>query len=121
MEDVEDQLREIVRVLKPGGKYLCFTPSRITGPHDVSCYFDDYATGFHMHEYDCFLMRSLFLKAGFSHVQFPTVVKGRWLATPPYGVLRAVELALSNVPSRLRIPLNKIAQPFMGITALGIK
>ena len=35
-DDARAQLRELFRVLKPGGKYLCRTPSRVTGPHDVS-------------------------------------------------------------------------------------
>jgi hypothetical protein len=30
---------EINRILKPGGQYLCATPSRVTGPHDISVFF----------------------------------------------------------------------------------
>lgn len=121
VEDAEDQLREIIRILKPGGKYLCITPSRVTGPHDVSVYFDDTATGFHMREYDYYSMRSIFLKAGFSRVRFPIVARGHWLATPPYSVLRALEFALSNGSSSLRISKSRIASLLMGITAIGIK
>jgi SAM-dependent methyltransferase len=35
VEDAEAQLQEIHRVLRPGGHYVCTTPSVITGPHDI--------------------------------------------------------------------------------------
>src|SRR5262249_18317316 len=38
--DAVDQLREIQRVLKSGGRYMCITPNRVTGPHDISVYFN---------------------------------------------------------------------------------
>lgn len=121
VEDAVDQLREIARVLKPDRRYMCVTPSRVTGPHDISCYFDDVATGFHMREYDYASIRSLFLKAGFRRVQFLIVVNGRWLATPPYAALRMLELLLLATPSSMRLVLNRFARPLMGITAIGIK
>ncbi|WP_134497810.1 class I SAM-dependent methyltransferase [Microvirga pakistanensis] len=121
VEDAVDQLREIARVLKPGRRYMCVTPSRVTGPHDISCYFDDVATGFHMREYDYGSMKSLFLKAGFRRVQFMIVVNGRRLATPPYAVLRGLELILASCPNSMRLALNRFTRPLMGITAMGIK
>jgi SAM-dependent methyltransferase len=39
-EDANDQLQDIFRVLRPGGSYICVTPSRVNGPHDCSGYFD---------------------------------------------------------------------------------
>jgi len=35
-DDLTWQLREIHRVLHPGGAYLCRAPSRLRGPHDIS-------------------------------------------------------------------------------------
>jgi SAM-dependent methyltransferase len=119
IEDAEPQLREINRILKPGGHYLCATPSRVTGPHDISIYFDEVATGFHMREYDYRSLRDLFLRTGFSRVRFPLVVRGFRLATPPYPVLRGIELALEAAPPRLR--RGRLAGIFMGITALATK
>jgi SAM-dependent methyltransferase len=120
VDDVDDQLREIVRVLRPGGRYLCITPSRVTGPHDISCFFDDTATGFHMREYDYGSMRAILLGAGFRRVDFPLVVGGRRLGTPPYVALRALEVMLSSMPSGFRRKV-RFMTPLMGITAIGIK
>ncbi len=119
IEDAEPQLREINRLLKPGGRYLCATPSRVTGPHDISVFFDEVATGLHMREYDYRSLRDLFLRNGFSRVRFPLVVRGFRLATPPYPVLRGIELALLAAPPRVR--RGRIAGVIMGITALATK
>jgi SAM-dependent methyltransferase len=118
-EDAEPQLREVNRILKPGGQYLCATPSRVTGPHDISVFFDEVATGFHMREYDYRSLRDLLLRTGFSHVSFPLVFGGFRLATPPYPVLRGIELALLAAPARLR--KGRLAGIVMGITALATK
>src|SRR6516164_1479529 len=50
-DDAIAQLEQIFRVLKPGGSYLCVTPNKVTGPHDVSSFFDYEATGLHLCEY----------------------------------------------------------------------
>jgi SAM-dependent methyltransferase len=119
IDDAGPQLKEISRILKPGGQYLCATPSRVTGPHDISVFFDEVATGFHMREYDYRSLRDLFLRSGFSRVRFPLVVRGFRLATPPYPVLRGIELALQAAPARLR--RGRLAGIVMGITALATK
>jgi SAM-dependent methyltransferase len=118
-DDAEPQLSEINRVLKPGGQYLCATPSRVTGPHDISVFFDEVATGLHMREYDYRSLRALFLRNGFSRVRFPLVVRGYRLATPPYPVLRGIEWALQAAAPRLR--RGRLAGVVMGITALATK
>ena len=64
-DDAEAQLREIYTALKPGGRYVCITPSRVFGPHDVSKLFDDVATGFHLREYSNGDLRGLMRRAGF--------------------------------------------------------
>ncbi|MCS6922924.1 MAG: class I SAM-dependent methyltransferase, partial [Fimbriimonadales bacterium] len=50
-EDAERHLREVYRVLRPNGRYLCITPYRHTGPHDVSKFFTEVASGLHLKEY----------------------------------------------------------------------
>ena len=39
-------LANLYRALKPGAVYVCITPNRLSGPHDISLYFDSVATGF---------------------------------------------------------------------------
>jgi SAM-dependent methyltransferase len=119
VEDAEAQLREIHRVLRSGGHYVCKTPSRVTGPHDISVFFDELATGMHMREYDYGSLRALMLQAGFRSVEFPLVVAGYQLATPPYRLLRGIEQALQRLPARLRC--NVLARFLMGITAVATR
>jgi ubiquinone/menaquinone biosynthesis C-methylase UbiE len=78
-DDATEQLREIYRVLRPGGSYICVTPSRINGPHDCSAYFDDLpcpieqgfytATGLHLKEYNTSELLTVFNSVGFKRVQ----------------------------------------------------
>ena len=68
-DDALIQLNNVVRVLKPGGTYICVTPNRLSGPHDVSGQFDDEATGFHLKEYTCSDLARLFCEAGFSNTR----------------------------------------------------
>ena len=77
------------------------------------------STGFHMREYDYRSLRDLFLRTGFSRVRFPLVIRGFRLATPPYPVLRGIELALQAAPARLR--RARLAGIVMGLTALATK
>src|SRR2546425_9014273 len=65
-DDALEQLENIVKVLVPGGVYICITPNRLTGPHDISRHFDAVATGFHLREYTRTELRDLFKAAGFS-------------------------------------------------------
>ena len=68
-EDAKAQLKQIYRVLKPGGAYFCITPNRFTGPHDVSRCFDNIATGFHLKEYTNMELSALFKKVGFRYLR----------------------------------------------------
>jgi SAM-dependent methyltransferase len=118
-EDAEAQLREVWRVLKPGARYLCITPSRLTGPHDVSIFFDYEARGFHLREYDYRSLRKLGLAAGFRRVEFHVMLKGRRIPLP--FVLGAVlEWALDAAPVNWRARLARFRplQVIMGINAV---
>ena len=67
-EDAADHLAEMRRLLAPGGVYLCVTPSRLWGPHDVSRHFDDVPMGFHLHEYTHAELARWMKRAGFEQV-----------------------------------------------------
>lgn len=121
-DDAADQLAEIRRVLKPNGMYLCTTPSRVTGPHDVSCYFSYEAEGFHLREYDYGSLRRVFRQAGFRHAKIVLVAKGRRFRAP-YWALRPLEMSVLAMPPKLRAKLtsNVIASGIFGLNMIGVK
>lgn len=116
-EDAESQVREVVRVLKSGGSYWCRTPNRVTGPHDVSRYFDYTATGFHLLEYDYVSIRKLFMCAGFRNVSFFVTARGRKVAFP-YRVARTLEIFLNYFPKWTG---NKLLRRLMELNIIGVK
>ena len=81
-DDAREQLQNIYRSLAPGGVYVCITPNRVYGPHDVSKYFDQVATGFHLIEYNARDIRRLFASAGFSGMRFYAGARGIFLRVP---------------------------------------
>lgn len=100
-EDLADHLREARRVLKPRGLYVCVTPNRLLGPHDVSRSFDTVASGLHLQEYTHNSLRRVLRSQGFASVE---VI--RHLGKPPQAfeshVYLFAELLMSAVPRRLR-------------------
>lgn len=70
-EDAPRHLRAVARVLRPGGRYVFETPSRLSGPHDVSKHFDRVATGFHLREYTYGELLPLLRAAGFRAARTP--------------------------------------------------
>jgi SAM-dependent methyltransferase len=101
-EDAMEQLGNIYTALRPGGIYICVTPNRVSGPHDISMYFDDVATGFHMKEYTVFELAEIFRKAGFSKVKRFISFKGRTFVLPlfPADVMEKVLIGLPRITSR---------------------
>lgn len=112
-DDALEQLKEIVRVLKRGGRYSCKTPSKVTGPHDVSEYFDYAATGFHLCEYTYVSIRRLFRRAGFSQIRFYVNTHGVGIPFP-YWIARLVEMAM------LTFPVLKRAKYLRNLMALNV-
>ena len=100
-DDAVAQLDGIARALRPGGVYLCVTPNRISGPHDISYYFDDVATGFHLKEYTFAELRALMRAAGFARVT-PYLGAGRLHLFYPGFLVRAWEGVMGVLPASLR-------------------
>src|SRR5262245_50736006 len=69
-DDAEEQLRNIYAVMRKGAEYLCVTPNRLTGPHDISLVFEDVASGLHLKEYTCTELNRMFRKVGFRHLRY---------------------------------------------------
>ena len=121
-EDAAEQLRDVHRVLAPGGRYLCITPSRLYGPSDISWHFDDEATGLHLKEYSAGELRRLFLANGFREVRFYAGARG-WFVRMPYAAIAAAEALLESLPGRLRRRIGKLApmRALLGVRALAVK
>jgi SAM-dependent methyltransferase len=121
-DDALAQLGEIHRVLKPGGRYICVTPSRITGPHDISAYFGYEPAGFHLREYDHASLAALFRQAGFGSAVAHLTVKGRHVSVP-VAVAVVVEKVLMALPHAARLRITQIGpvRNLAGVTLIGRK
>jgi SAM-dependent methyltransferase len=121
-DDAVEQLEEVCRVLRRGGVYICVTPNRLNGPHDVSQHFDPVATGFHLKEYTVGELTRLFRQVGFRKVH--ALLGSRGIFVPaPVGPIIAGEAVLSVFPPRARRALGRTlpARGFLGVRLLGLK
>jgi SAM-dependent methyltransferase len=100
-DDVDDHLTSILGALAPGGVYLCITPNRLNGPHDISRYFDSEATGFHLREYTIAELSSLFKRAGFSKVLMYIGAWGHYIRCPIFPAALCESL-LERLPEKMR-------------------
>ncbi len=100
-DDAREQLQNIFTALAPGGSYLCVTPNRLNGPHDVSKFFDAVARGFHLKEYTGIELERMFRAIGFTRIVPYVRVRGRYLRVPMVFV-RTFEGLFGILPSGLR-------------------
>ncbi len=105
-DDAAMQVSSILRTLKPGGCYVCVTPNRLNGPHDISMFFDTVATGLHMREYTYLELDRFFRSLGFDRTGACFGFKGRF-AVLPIWCAGVFETALSILPTRLRILVGR--------------
>ena len=114
--------RDFFRVLKSGGRYICSTPNRLTGPHDISCYFGYTPEGFHLREYDHRSLGRLFRAVGFGTVSGRIMVKGR-SADLPLALIAPVEAVLEALPRRLRMLMagQAVVSNIAGVVLIGTK
>lgn len=105
-DDALEQVRNIFTALAPGGSYMCVTPSRLNGPHDVSKFFDPVARGFHLKEYTNSELARLFYSVGFSRVVPYAGFRGHYLRLP-LSFVRVFEWAFGNLPQRIAQRLGK--------------
>ncbi len=111
-DDAMKQVKNIYQALALGGIYLCLTPNRLSGPHDISMYFDEVATGFHLREYTNIELVDLFKRAGFLDIVVYVGFKGYYVACPLF-LVEFLEEILVRLPHSLRkkargTPLNCI-------------
>jgi len=111
-DDALEQLQNIYRVLRQGGIYICSTPHRLRGPHDISKYFDDIAQGLHLKEYTISELYHLFKTAGF--------IKQRY-----YLLIKKIRLILPIAPFRIfeqivEILPTSFTKPFMSSSLMSV-
>lgn len=100
-DDAIDQLGNIFKALSPNGLYICITPNRLMGPHDISKYFDKTAKGFHLKEYTFTELCVLFKKAGFSDIKALINIKGKCVKAPVI-LVKLYERIVDKVPYSLK-------------------
>ncbi|MCB0190801.1 MAG: class I SAM-dependent methyltransferase [Anaerolineae bacterium] len=95
---------EMHRLLVPGGHYICVTPNRLYGPHDISRHFDTIASGLHLKEYGYKELAALLRSAGFIRIEKvygigqPPTYRSIW----PY---QLTEIVLHHLPHHIRCRL----------------
>lgn len=120
--DAVEQLQEIYRALRQNGVYVCLTPNRIGGPHDISRFFTNEATGFHLKEYTVGELARLFREAGFRKVSAYVGGRGRYFRSPVFPI-ELVEAALPRLLGRFtkRATQNLLVSGILGIRLVGVK
>ncbi len=121
-DDAHEQLQNIYKSLAPAGVYLCITPNRLTGPHDISGYFDSEATGFHLKEYTITELSALFKEAGFSKLRMYIGGKGVYMRFPMFPAILC-ERILEHLPRKMARLLTKTypLRILLGIRLIGVK
>ncbi len=115
-DDAILQLKDIYNVLIKGGSYICLTPHRFAGPHDVSRHFEDVASGFHLKEYTFSELDSMLKSAGFRETHVIAGARGVYAKAPvkPFLLLEKLLERLS-LRHRKKISRNIIMRLFLGI------
>lgn len=118
-EDMLDHARAVRRALRPGGMYVCVSPNRLSGPHDVSKHFAESPQGFHLREYSATELATALRAAGFGRLMVFLSVGGRRL-TPllPAAVVRPVEAAIAALPRRLG---RKLARGLAAVKVVAVR
>lgn len=121
-DDAVGQLKNIYQALVSGGVYICRTPNRLSGPHDVSRYYDDIATGFHLKEYTVTELIKLMRQIGFKKFKILFSVKGFVIAIPNW-VIAGLEELLQLLPRVLSRPIARFRpiRMILGINLVAIK
>jgi SAM-dependent methyltransferase len=96
-DDVLEQLSNVFRAIKSGGIFICITPNRLSGPHDISKYFGSVASGFHLREYTTSELNRIFKGVGFSRVTAYARLRLRVMRLP-VSLIKISEALLGALP-----------------------
>lgn len=117
-DDALEQLENIYGILASRGIYICITPNRLSGPHDISRYFDVVASGFHLKEYTYTELSKLFKQVGFSEVRVYIGATGIYFRSPLF-LLKFLESLLDRLPHWLSKGIARIS--LLNIRLVGTK
>ncbi|MGH8220968.1 MAG: methyltransferase domain-containing protein [Steroidobacteraceae bacterium] len=106
-DDAFEQLCNLYRALVPGGRYVCTTPNRLNGPHDVSQHFDTVASGFHLKEYTYTELAALFHGIGFRRLAPYAELRLHYVRVP-LALLVAFEWLLERLPRSVSRRIAKL-------------
>jgi SAM-dependent methyltransferase len=106
-DDASAQLVNLHRALRPGGVYVCATPNRLTGPHDISRGFDAIATGLHLREYTNGELFELFRNCGFGRVTIYSSFRGYPFPVPARLLLVLERWLMRQPPERQRALMRR--------------
>ena len=102
-EDFADHAAAILNALVVGGVFVCVTPNRLSGPHDISRHFTPTPTGFHLREYTCGELAAKLRGAGFLRTQIVLSVHGRRIGPLlPVWPVALAEAVIERLPRGLR-------------------
>jgi SAM-dependent methyltransferase len=121
-EDAAEQLANIYQAIAPDGAYVCITPNRLTGPHDISKYFERTASGFHLKEYTIAELRAILRRAGFRRTVQYARLRGVYFAVPAW-LTSLVETAFGALSpaARTRFSHNKLVRGLLEIRLVAFK
>ena len=121
-DDASEQLKSIYTALAPGGVYVCITPNRLNGPHDVSKHFDRTATGLHLKEYSGMELRRALLTTRFRRCHFYIGARQTYIRCPVW-LFAAIESIVATLPFRLRRRLldNRWGYALLGVRIAAVK
>ncbi|MFA4872451.1 MAG: class I SAM-dependent methyltransferase [Patescibacteria group bacterium] len=117
-DDAKEHIKKVYLLLRMGGRYLCMTPNKLTGPHDISRYFTSTPTGFHLKEYSFKELIKLFRDNGFSELITYIGGKGYYMRCN-INVVLFIERLFSKLPLKIRqnFPLGGV----LNVRIMGVK
>jgi len=121
-DDAAEQLRNVWKALRRGGRYICITPNRVSGPHDISQYFDVVSSGFHLREYSWAELANLLRAVGFEKVDSYVGFRKKYMKLP-LRFLMFVEGVVALMPASMRRSFanKRPMRNLLFITAVGVK
>ncbi len=105
-EDTKLHFELVLRILKPGGKYVFRTPHALTGPHDISAYFSDEPEGLHLKEWTYGELLKIVMSVGYSRFRMYVHRKGINVRMPRVYFL-SCEKILGSLPKATARPIAR--------------